>query len=120
MNRRTSPSYLNPVDLVSLARHTSGNETLERERLRLFVSQSQEFLTRLRKYIKRGDDKEWRATVSTIRVLAESVKARPLTDMVAVIERKERVCQIDLDVIGECISEADEYIAILLSDGESK
>lgn len=78
-----------PVDLVHLARHTLGDEDLEREVLQLFVTQSRIYLNRLK---EAGDRAQWQRAAHTIKGSARGIGAW------AVAERAEQAELLGHDV----------------------
>ncbi|MGE0847365.1 MAG: Hpt domain-containing protein [Flavobacteriaceae bacterium] len=61
-----------PVDLVHLARQTFGDPELEREVLRLFVTQSRIYLDRMK---AAGDQRQWFEAAHTIKGSARGIGA---------------------------------------------
>lgn len=108
-----------PVDLVHLARYTFGNRSLEREVLRLFLSQSQACLRRLKE--AGGDDQAWRDAAHTltgsaraigawgVAHLAEQAQALPATTPST---ERERL----LDVLASQIGDTNDFIRALLTE----
>jgi len=102
-----------PVDLVHLARYTLGNNSIEREVLSLFRTQSSQFLSRLKEAV---NESAWKQAAHTIRDSALEIGAwhvaRTAEDAEAHSERQGRVIE-DLE---QRIDEANCFIGSLLAD----
>lgn len=73
-----------PIDLVHLARYTTGNKALEREILDLFVGQSRVILDRL---TAAASDKEWADQAHGLLGSARAVGAQCLADKVLIAQK---------------------------------
>jgi len=74
------------VDLGHLARYTGGDSALNAEILKLFDSQANELVARLRGILAASDAKSWRETVHTLKGAARGIGAFALGDAAAAAE----------------------------------
>lgn len=86
-----------PVDLVHLARHAMGDAELEREVLRLFVTQSLIYLERIK---QAHDTTSWRAAAHTLKGSARGIGAW------GVATRAENLEGLGFDPQAECCRHA--------------
>lgn len=107
-----------PVDLVHLARYTLGNNSIEREVLSLFRTQSSQFLRRLKEAV---NDTAWKQAAHTIRDSALEIGAWQVARTAEHAEeleaepRSERQGRVIKD-LEQRIDEANCFIGSLLAD----
>lgn len=110
------PAFNRPVDLVHLARYTLGSRPLEREVLKLFLTQSVLYLQRLK---DAGADKDWADAAHTIKGSAKGIGAWQVAKCAEVAEalcgeaRKSGSIPA-LRELERAIGEANGYIETLL------
>lgn len=108
-----------PVDLVHLARYTLGDRSLEREVLKLFLTQSRIYLSRLE---SAADDKTWRDTAHAIKGSARGIGAWHVASAAEAVELlKGQALKSDrkkhaIAELGNHIQEVNGYIEALLAD----
>ena len=117
----SSPSSGRPVDLVHLARYTLGNRSLEREVLKLFRTQSEIYLQRLK---EAGADKDWVDAAHTIKGSARGIGAWQVAKSAEAAEalsgKKRKAGSVEiLRELERRIEEANGYIASLLAEAET-
>jgi HPt (histidine-containing phosphotransfer) domain-containing protein len=115
-----------PVDLVHLSRYTLGERALEREVLKLFSTQAEVYIERLR---ETTSDQEWNEAVHSLKGSARAIGAWRAA---AAAERAET---ISLALSGEdlaearaqavdamqcAVREAQSYIFALLKDADAE
>src|SRR5690242_17584576 len=74
------------VDMEHLARYTGGDAALNAEVLRLFDSQANELVARLRTILEIRDAKSWREVTHTIKGAARGIGAFAMADAAARLE----------------------------------
>lgn len=74
------------VDMEHLARYTGGDAALNAEVLRLFDSQANELVARLRTILDARDAKSWREVTHTIKGAARGIGAFAMADAAARLE----------------------------------
>jgi len=74
------------IDLTHLARYTGGDEVLNAEILRLFDSQTSEFVDRLQSIMDARDIKSWKEITHTLKGAARGVGAFAFADAAAAAE----------------------------------
>ena len=74
------------VDMEHLARYTGGDAALNAEVLRLFDSQANELVARLRTILEVRDAKSWREVTHTIKGAARGIGAFAMADAAATLE----------------------------------
>ena len=106
-----------PVDLVHLARYTLGDRSLEREVLKLFLTQSRIYLARLE---NAPDDKTWRDTAHAIKGSARGIGAWHVASAAEAVEvlkgralKSSRKKQVIAELANH-IQEVNGYIEALL------
>ena len=107
-----------PIDLVYLARHTSGDTRLERDVLRMFGQVSRTFFSRIETSTNIGD---LCRNLHSLRGAATSVGAWSIADLAKTMEDElangaavdpERIEDLDW-----AIHEASDFVARILKDG---
>lgn len=108
-----------PVDLVHLARYTLGDRSLEREVLKLFLTQSRIYLSRLE---SAADDKTWQDTAHAIKGSARGIGAWQVAGAAEAVEvlkgrtlksgrKKQAISELAVH-----IQEVNGYIETLLAE----
>ncbi|MBI3677930.1 MAG: Hpt domain-containing protein [Proteobacteria bacterium] len=75
-----------PVDLAHLARYTGGDAALNAEVLRLFDSQVNEMVARLKIILAARDQKSWKEVTHTLKGAARGIGAFAFADAAAAAE----------------------------------
>jgi len=74
------------VDMEHLARYTGGDVALNAEVLRLFDSQANELVARLRSILEARDAKSWKEVTHTLKGAARGIGAFAMADAAAQLE----------------------------------
>ena len=118
-HRRHEPGEDRPVDLVHLARYTTGNRSLEREILRLFRCQSELYVERLR---DADGPAAWQDAVHTLKGSARGIGAWKVAEYAEKAETLAREHRGDdaaaaVDAIAAQVAEANRFIRYILGGG---